>query len=97
MKRHLLFLVTIVFASSLFAQLSTEDFQILYLDFDDETELSYTEYDFELNEEVDVEADEGKFAGGAFFDGAGSRIVFDPNEDWNHGMEWTLLQTRPRC
>lgn len=90
MKRHLLFLISIVFAGSLFAQLSTEDFQILYLDFDDETDLSYTEYDFDLNEEVDMVADEGKFAGGAWFDGEGSRIVFDPIEDWNHGMEWTL-------
>jgi hypothetical protein len=90
MKRLLLLIVAALFAGSLCAQLNTEDSQILYLDFNDDGDLSYTDYDFVLNEEVDVVADEGKFAGGAWFDGEGSRIVFDPSEDWNHGMDWTL-------
>lgn len=77
------------FAGNLMAQLSFEDAHILHLDFDDEDDLSYTDYDFELTEEVAVEADEGKFDGGAYFDGVGSWIVFEPLEDFNHGMNWT--------
>jgi len=90
MKRLLLLIVAALFAGGLWAQLSTEDSQILYLNFDDEGDLSYTDYDFVLNEEVDVVAEEGIFAGGAWFDGEGSRIVFEPVEDWNQGMDWTL-------
>ena len=71
------------------AQLSFEDAQILHLSFDDEDDLSYTDYDFELTEEVAVEADEGKYGGGAYFDGAGSWIVFEPLEGFNHGLDWT--------
>lgn len=88
-KFSFLLLFTVFSAGSLIAQLSFEDAQILHLSFDDEADLSYTDYDFELTEEVNVEADEGKFNGGAYFDPAGSWIVFDPLEGFNHGMDWT--------
>ena len=52
MKRILLVLIaTAVFSGNLVAQLSFEDAQILHLSFDDEADLSYTDYDFELTEE----------------------------------------------
>ncbi len=90
MKKFLLFtLLTIFFVGNLMAQLSFEDAQILYVSFDDETDLSYTDDDFELTEEVGVEADDGKFGGAAYFDGVGSWIVYDPLEGFNHGMDWT--------
>lgn len=90
MKKFLLFTLMIAFfAGNMLAQLSFEDAQILHLNFDDEDDLSYTDYDFELTEEVAVEADEGIFDGAAYFDGAGSWIVFEPMEDFNHGMNWT--------
>ncbi len=88
-KLLLLMTLTAFFAGNLSAQLSFEDAQILHVSFDDEDDLSYTDDDFELTEEVDMEADEGIFDGGAFFDGAGGRIVFEPLEDFNHGMNWT--------
>lgn len=90
MKKSLLLVLLAVFISgNLTAQLSFEDAQILHLDFNDEDDLSYTDYDFELTEEVGMEADEGKFEGGAYFDGAGSWIVFEPLEGFNHGLDWT--------
>jgi len=90
MKKPLLLLLLAVFITgNLTAQLSFEDAQILHVSFDDEADLSYTDDDFELTEEVDMEADDGIFDGGAFFDGAGSRIVYEPLEGFNHGMNWT--------
>lgn len=88
-KLLLLFTLTAFFAGNMIAQLSFEDAQILYVSFDDETDLSYTDDDFELTEEENLEADEGIFGGAAYFDPAGSWIVYEPLEDFNHGMDWT--------
>jgi hypothetical protein len=88
-KSLLLILLTVFFAGNLMAQLSFEDAQILHVSFDDEADLSYTDYDFVLTEEVGLTADEGIFGGAAYFDGEGSWIVYEPLEGFNHGMEWT--------
>ncbi len=89
MKRLFLSLISIAFAGSLFAQLSTEESQILYLSFDDDADLTLNWQDVELTEEVGMEGDEGKFHGGALFDGETSYIIFEPIEGWNHGMNWS--------
>jgi hypothetical protein len=89
MKRLLLFLISAVFAGSLFAQLSTEESQILYLSFDDADELTLNWQEVEVTDEVDMEGDEGKFHGGALFNGESSYMIFEPIEGWNHGMSWS--------
>jgi len=90
MKKLLLLLtLTAFFAGNLVAQLSFEDAQILHVSFNDEADLSATDSEFELTEEENVTAEEGKFGGAAYFDPAGSWIVYEPLEGFNHGMDWT--------
>lgn len=90
MKKTLLILLAVIVTIGLSAQLSMEDNQILYLSFDDDTELGYNEEDLEVFEETDVDADEGMFGGGALFNGETSLMVFDVIEDWNHSMDFGL-------
>ncbi len=89
MKKMLLTLLCVFLVSGIYAQLSFEDTQILYVSFDDETDLSATDSDFELTEEVNVFAEEGIFGGAAYFDPEGSWIVYEPLEGFNHAMDWT--------
>jgi len=89
MKKLLLFLIAFI-AGNLAAQLSMEDNQILYLSFDDETELSYNDEGVEVLDENEADSEEGLFGNSIYFDGSGTYIVFDLIEDWNHGMDWTV-------
>jgi hypothetical protein len=90
MKKLLLLLVSAVLTVGLFAQLDTEDNQILYLSFDDDTELGYNDEDIDVVEEADMEGDEGQFEGAALFNGSSSYIVFDLIPDWNHSMDFSI-------
>jgi len=90
MKKTLLFLFAAIITIGLSAQLSMEDNQILYLSFDDDTELGYNDEDLEVFEETDVDSDEGLFGGAALFNGETSIMVFDIIEDWNHSMDFGL-------
>lgn len=90
MKKLLLFLATALLTAGLFAQLDTEENQILYLSFDDDTELGYNDEDIDVVDEADVEGDEGLFDGAILFNGSSSYIVFDLIPDWNHSMDFSL-------
>jgi hypothetical protein len=90
MKRLLLFIFTAIVSAGLFAQLSSEESQLLYLSFDDDTELSANEQDIDLLDEADVEGAEGMFGGAISFNGSTSYLVMKTIPDWNHGMDWSL-------
>ncbi|MCK4746994.1 MAG: hypothetical protein KAT15_08165, partial [Bacteroidales bacterium] len=90
MKKSVLLIIAAALTTGLFAQLSTEDSQVLYLSFDDDTELSANEQEIDLLDEADVEGGEGMFEGGISFNGATSYLVMDLIPDWNHAMDWSL-------
>lgn len=90
MKKPLLFIFTAIISAGMFAQISTEDSQVLYLSFDDDTELSANEEGIDLLDEADVDTAEGMFEGAASFNGTSSFLVMDLIPDWNHGMDWSL-------
>jgi len=91
MKKTLLLLIaSALIAVNLSAQLSLEGNQILYLNFDDEADLSYNDEGINVTDEAGIVQDEGVFGGSAWFDGDGSYIVFDPIDGWNHGMDWSF-------
>lgn len=77
MKKPLLFIFTAIISAGMFAQISTEDSQVLYLSFDDDTELSANEEGIDLLDEADVDTAEGMFEGAASFNGTSSFLVMD--------------------
>ena len=90
MKKLLLFILAAIVSVGMFAQLSTEDDQLLYLSFDDDTELTYNEQEIDGEDDADLEAVTGLYGGAVSFNGTSSFIVMDLIEDWNHGMDWTF-------
>ena len=44
----------------------------------------------ELTDENGMAGDDGKFYGCAWFDGAGSYLIFNPIDGWNQGMDWSF-------
>ena len=90
MKKILLLVLACIISTGLIAQISTEDSQILYLDFEDDTEFALNDQDVDAVDEADLTAEEGKFGGAVSFNGTSSYLVMDLIEDWNHGMDWTL-------
>ncbi len=90
MKKFLLLVLTCIISIGLFAQISTEDNQILYLDFEDADDIAYNDQDVDLIDDADLTVDEGKFGSAVSFNGTSSFLVMDLIEDWNHGMDWSL-------
>lgn len=84
MKKMLLTLLCVFLVSGTYAQLDSYDL-LLYLDFEDEAELTLNDQGLTANEvqytaEYSMDAKIG--SGAASFDGT-QYIIFDPEEDWN--------------
>lgn len=90
MKKLLLLALTCILSIGLFAQISTEDSQILYLDFEDDTDLALNDEGIDLLDDADLSAEEGRFGGAVSFNGTSSFMVMELIPDWNHGMDWSL-------